>query len=134
MAIRRGWKLIVYPGASEDGADGPLLPIVIRDFELALFAIEVGPLPLYNSQCVRVEGANPNTIEDLGTDESQQAVRHVIRRTTGKCRDQNPLGWDALGEEPCDAPDKHRGLSRPGSRKDERCPGIKPKCRFLTRV
>ena len=83
---------------------------------------------------MRVEGANPNAIEDLRADESQKAVRHVIRRTTGKCGDQNPLGWDALGEEACNAPDENRCLARAGSRKDERCPGIKPKCRFLTGV
>jgi hypothetical protein len=81
-----------------------------------------------------VEGANPNAIEDLGADEGQKAVRHVIRRTTGKCRDQNPLGWDALGEEACDTPNENCGLSRPSSRKDKRCPSIKPKCRFLTRI
>ena len=134
MAIRRGWKLIVYPGASEDGADSPLLPIVIRDFELALFAIEVGPLPLYNSQCVRVEGANPNAIEDLGADEGQEAIRHVIRRTTGKCRDPNPRGRDAFREEACDAPDENCGFTGPSSREDKGCPSIKPKCRFLTGV
>ena len=62
------------------------------------------------------------------------AFDHVIRRTTGKCRDQNPLGRDAFREEACDAPNENRGLSRPGSREDKSCPGIKPKCRFLTGV
>ena len=134
LAIRRGWKLVVYSGASEDGTNNTLLPVLIGDFKLALFAINIGPLPLYDAKCMRVEGANPNTIKDFGADEGQQAVRHVIRRTTGKGRDQNPLGRDSFGEEARNAPDENGGLSRAGPSKHQRSAFVKAKSGLLTGI
>jgi hypothetical protein len=81
-----------------------------------------------------VKGANPNAIKDFGADESEEAVRHVIRRTTGKCRNQNSLCWDAFGEEPCDTPNKNRGLSRASAGEDKRGAFVKPEGGLLAGI